>query len=105
MEHPRVEAITAATESSTCMGMKQDLWKLIANPVALAKSSRIFLRVVADARSARQRMRVSSAYWRTGHGREVSTGWVRLLERKAARMRRWRTSATIMKRYGESASP
>jgi hypothetical protein len=51
-----------ATSEGTFMGMKQDLWKLIASPVAAAKLSRIRFRAIALARTARQRMSVSSAY-------------------------------------------
>jgi hypothetical protein len=51
------------------MRIKQDLWKLIVRPVAAVKSSRMCLRWIVEDKSAQQRIRVSSAYWRIGHGR------------------------------------
>jgi hypothetical protein len=57
------------------MGMKHDLGKLMANPVAVAKSSRTSLRWETAAWSALKMMRVSSEYWRTGQGRSGERGW------------------------------
>jgi hypothetical protein len=37
MGHPSVEAMASASTVETIMGMKQDLWKFIASPVATAK--------------------------------------------------------------------
>jgi hypothetical protein len=39
MGHPRVAAMSAASGGGTFIGTKQDLWKLMARPVAAAKSS------------------------------------------------------------------
>jgi hypothetical protein len=49
----------------TFMGIKQDLWKLIANPVAAAKSSSTCRRHAVALGEALQRIRVSSAYCKT----------------------------------------
>jgi hypothetical protein len=54
--------------------MKSDLWKLVARPVAEANSSKTLLRQTAASREALQRIRVSSAYWRIGHGRSEERG-------------------------------
>lgn len=74
MGQPRVVAMAADRSSGQCMGINPDLWKLMARPVARAKESRMVLRVAADWGSARQRIRVSSAYWSTGQGSEGSIG-------------------------------
>jgi hypothetical protein len=55
--------------------------------------------------SALQMIRVSSAYCRTGHGESGEIGWEREPSDQALRMRRWRTSGTMVKRYGESGYP
>ena len=98
MGQPRVVAMMAACAGSTCMGTKQDLWKLMVRPVAFAKSSRTFFRREMEATSPRQRIRVSSAYWRTGQGLEGSSGCERPSERKACRMSWGRTSTARMRR-------
>jgi hypothetical protein len=54
MGHPRVVAMFAASSEETNMGMKQDLSKLMARPVAEAKSSKTRLRVAAAAGVALQ---------------------------------------------------
>jgi hypothetical protein len=77
-----------ATSEGMFMGMKQDLWKLIASLVAAAKLSRIHFRAAALVRSARQIMSVSSAYWSTGQGREGSIGCTRVPEEQAHRIMR-----------------
>ena len=50
-------------------------------------------------------MRVSSAYYRIGHGRKGESGCSRSPEEEAWGTRRWRVSARRMKRYGDSGSP
>jgi hypothetical protein len=68
MGHPKTAAIAAAASVSVCMGMKQDLWKLIARLVAKAKSSKTCLRQVAASTEALPRMRVSSRIGGEGTG-------------------------------------
>jgi hypothetical protein len=62
MAHPCEFAMAEATHEETCIGIMHDLWKLIARPVAAAKSSRTLLRQAAAVGEALQRIRVSSAY-------------------------------------------
>jgi hypothetical protein len=50
--------IAATSESERCIEVKQDFWKLVEIPVATTKSSKISLRQRAEARLARQRMRM-----------------------------------------------
>jgi hypothetical protein len=78
--------------------MKQDLWKFIASPVASAKSSRTFLRQEATPGAALQRMRVSSAYCKTGQGVEGEMGCIKAPQLQASRNMRCSTSATMIKR-------
>jgi hypothetical protein len=62
MGQPREATMTSTSWGETCIGTKQDLWKLIANPVVEAKSLRIWLRQEAASGLSLQRMRVLSAY-------------------------------------------
>jgi hypothetical protein len=56
------------------MGMKHNVWKLMASPVAAAKSSRLDFSLATAPGAALQIMRVLSAYWSTRHGVLVETG-------------------------------
>jgi hypothetical protein len=86
--HPRVAAIWRSSAIETCMGMKHDLWKLIASPVAAAKSSSTSRRQEVAEGSTLQIISVSSAYWRTGQGVADERGCRSLPWEKACRIRR-----------------
>ena len=92
---PKVVAMSMATSGATCIRTKVDLWKLMVRPVAAEKSSTIDLRVRIEATSPLVTIRVSSAYWSTGHGREGTTGWQRLPRTEARLTNLCRTSATM----------
>ena len=97
--------MAAAVESSTFIGTKVDLWKLISRPVAKAKSSRILLSRTMAAAVLSVNIKVSSAYCRTGQGRALFRGWDKESTTCAFLIKLCRTSATIMNKYGEIGSP
>jgi hypothetical protein len=57
-------------------GDKGRLMEINGEPVAAEKASRMEQRAAMALTSPRTKMSVSSAYWRTGQGRVLSTGWV-----------------------------
>ncbi|KAG2567417.1 hypothetical protein PVAP13_7NG355348 [Panicum virgatum] len=59
------------------------------------------LRAMTSSLAARTRIKVSSAYCKTGQGASIRGWW---MEGQSLIMR-WSTSATRMKRYGDRASP
>jgi hypothetical protein len=88
--------MATASGGGTFIGTKHDLWKLMANPVATAKSSSTSRRQPAALVEALQRIRVSSAYCKIGQGMSEARGWDREPRPHAWWIRRWSTSATRM---------
>jgi hypothetical protein len=102
---PRVAAVAVARSMWIFIGTRVVLSKLMESPVASAKSCKIFFRFWAAVGVARSMIRVSSAYCKTGQGMSSSRGCARRPSRHAATINCWRTSATVINRYGDRGSP
>jgi hypothetical protein len=74
MAQPRVAVAEASVVSSTNMGTRVLLVKLMTRPMEEAKLSRIFFSRSATPGSARRMISVSSAYWRMSSGSPSTSG-------------------------------
>lgn len=58
------------------------LWQLMERQVACSKSSRICSACMIASLEQRKKIKVSSAYWRTGQGESTTTGCLREVARE-----------------------